>query len=115
MSVPVIDGGRVRIIFGVGNKRWPYRADGVAQLQRVATELLRLMGHLRMIHDLQEAAHHIQTLSGLIPICAWCKKIRDDDGYWGSVESYLSGHSQAKLTHGICPDCKAKALASDGA
>jgi glucose-6-phosphate-specific signal transduction histidine kinase len=54
---------------------------------------------------LQKALSEVKTLSGLIPICASCKKIRDDKGYWGAVESYISEHSDASFTHGICPDC----------
>lgn len=50
----------------------------------------------------------IQTLSGLIPICAWCKKIRDDGGYWESVEKYVGEHSRAEFSHSICPDCLKK-------
>jgi hypothetical protein len=47
----------------------------------------------------------VKSLSGLLPICASCKKIRDDKGYWDQVESYISKHSEATFTHGICPDC----------
>jgi hypothetical protein len=50
----------------------------------------------------------IKTLTGLIPICAWCKKIRDDRGYWQTVEQYIREHSQADFTHGMCPDCQKK-------
>ena len=62
----------------------------------------------KLINELQEALAEIKTLSGLIPICSWCKKIRDDKGYWNILESYLSQHSEAQFTHGICPDCLAK-------
>jgi hypothetical protein len=47
----------------------------------------------------------VKSLSGLLPICASCKKIRDDKGYWSQVESYVQKHSDATFTHGICPDC----------
>jgi PAS domain S-box-containing protein len=47
----------------------------------------------------------VQTLSGLLPICASCKKIRDDRGYWNRIETYISEHSQAEFSHGLCPDC----------
>ncbi len=57
------------------------------------------------IHDLQEALANIETLNGLIPICASCKRIRDDQGYWNQVESYVSQHSKAKFSHAMCPDC----------
>jgi PAS domain S-box-containing protein len=58
-----------------------------------------------LIKDLQDALAHVKSLSGLLPICASCKKIRDDKGYWDQVESYISKHSEATFTHGICPDC----------
>jgi len=58
-----------------------------------------------LIQDLQAALQQVRTLSGLLPICAHCKKIRDDDGYWTQIESYIRDHSQADFTHGICPDC----------
>jgi CheY-like chemotaxis protein len=61
-----------------------------------------------LIKELQEALAKIKTLSGLIPICAWCKKIRDDKGYWQAVEQYISEHSQAEFTHSICSDCQKK-------
>jgi len=47
----------------------------------------------------------VKTLSGLLPICAKCKKIRDDNGYWNQIEAFISAHSDADFTHGICPDC----------
>ncbi len=68
-------------------------------LDRQKNELLALN------KDLRESFAKIKTLSGLLPICAWCKKIRDDEGYWQSVEQYISEHTKAELTHGICPEC----------
>jgi two-component system, response regulator PdtaR len=54
---------------------------------------------------LQTALDEVKTLSGLLPICAWCKKIRDDAGYWQQIENYIKAHSDAQFTHSICPDC----------
>jgi hypothetical protein len=54
---------------------------------------------------LAEALGRVQTLRGLLPICAWCKKIRDDHGYWTQVETYVASHSHAEFTHSICPTC----------
>ena len=59
----------------------------------------------RLIAELQEAFNKIKTLRGLIPICAWCKKVRDDQGYWKQVEVYIAEHSEADFTHGICNEC----------
>ena len=57
---------------------------------------------------LRESLQQVKTLRGLLPICAACKKVRDDRGYWRQIESYLSLHTQASFTHGICPDCADK-------
>ena len=54
---------------------------------------------------MHDALANVKALSGLLPICASCKKIRDDKGYWSQVESYIQQHSEATFTHGICPDC----------
>jgi PAS domain-containing protein len=59
----------------------------------------------QLIQDLHDALANVKSLSGLLPICASCKKIRDDKGYWSQVESYVEKHSDATFTHGICPDC----------
>lgn len=56
---------------------------------------------------LAEALDRVKTLRGLLPICAWCKKIRDDNGYWTQVESYVKKNSDAEFTHCICPACSA--------
>jgi PAS domain S-box-containing protein len=61
-----------------------------------------------LVVELQEALAHVKTLSGLIPICAWCKSIRSDTGYWQNVEEYVRAHSEAKFSHGICPSCQEK-------
>ena len=55
--------------------------------------------------QLQKAVFEIKTLSGLLPICSSCKKIRDDKGYWNQIENYISKHSEAGFTHSLCPDC----------
>ncbi|MGC3991045.1 MAG: GAF domain-containing protein [Chthoniobacteraceae bacterium] len=59
----------------------------------------------QVIHELERALEQVNTLTGLLPICAWCKKIRDDSGYWGEVETYIADHSTATFSHGVCPDC----------
>ncbi len=62
----------------------------------------------KLIEELKHALAEVKTLSGLLPICASCKKIRDDSGYWNQIESYITHHSKAKFSHGICPDCARK-------
>lgn len=58
-----------------------------------------------LINKLQDALAEVKTLSGFLPICAHCKKIRDDEGYWQQVEQYVQARSDAQFSHGICPDC----------
>ncbi len=62
----------------------------------------------QVISELQTALDNIETLQGLLPICASCKKIRDDDGYWHQVEVYIRDHSEAEFSHSICPLCAKK-------
>ncbi len=62
----------------------------------------------QLIKELQDALAEIKTLKGIIPICSACKKIRDDQGYWNQLETYIRDHSDAEFTHGLCPDCAAE-------
>jgi AmiR/NasT family two-component response regulator len=78
------------------------RFEDCQQLRRLTTELKACN------EELKQALAKIKTLSGLIPICASCKKIRDDRGFWEQVEIYIEKHSNALFTHGICPDCGKK-------
>jgi hypothetical protein len=55
--------------------------------------------------ELEEVLAHVKELRGLLPICAWCKRVRDDHDYWHSVEEYISDRTDAQFSHGICPDC----------
>lgn len=59
----------------------------------------------KLIEKLQKTLDDVKTLEGLIPICSHCKKIRDDSGFWGNVEQYISKHTNVDFSHGICPDC----------
>ncbi|MCJ7540367.1 MAG: hypothetical protein MUO88_11965 [Desulfobacterales bacterium] len=62
----------------------------------------------KLIIQLQASLSEIKMLSGLLPICSSCKKIRDDKGYWNQIESYIREHSEAEFTHSICPECSKK-------
>jgi YesN/AraC family two-component response regulator len=61
-----------------------------------------------LLGELQAALKKVKLLSGFLPICASCKKIRDDSGYWQQIEGYIRDHSEAEFSHGICPDCARK-------
>jgi hypothetical protein len=60
----------------------------------------------RLIKELQEALGRVKSLSGLLPICASCRKIRDEAGAWHNLEAYIRNHTEADFSHGICPDCR---------
>ena len=57
------------------------------------------------VRELRTALDHIKTLQGILPICSFCKKIRDDHGYWAQVEAYIGRHSNAEFSHSVCPEC----------
>jgi hypothetical protein len=64
----------------------------------------------KVIIELQEALAEVKQLSGLLPLCAWCNKVRDDEGYYHDLQSYITRHSQVQFTHGICLECRTKFL-----
>ena len=75
------------------------------------TEKLKLAKEKEeIIIKLQKANEEIKTLRGIIPICSYCKKIRDDKGAWDVMEAYICKHSDAQISHGVCPDCYKKAI-----
>jgi AmiR/NasT family two-component response regulator len=84
----------------------PPRADELERAITIAVarhaDLMEL-GQLNL--ELQQALAEVKTLTGLLPICSGCKKIRDDQGYWKQVEVYIMQHTEAKFTHGLCPEC----------
>jgi PAS domain S-box-containing protein len=61
-----------------------------------------------LVAQLQQALADVKTLRGLVPICAWCRKVRNDQGYWGVIEEFLRDHSEAEISHGVCPECLEK-------
>lgn len=77
----------------------------VEHLRTVARLEVSERTQAKLIADLRAALGAVKQLTGLLPICANCKKVRDDFGYWNSVEHYISEHTDAKFSHGICPDC----------
>jgi PAS domain S-box-containing protein len=86
----------------------PFR-DGISVLFRdISKRKVAEAERERLIGELQAALAHVRTLRGLVPICAWCKRIRNDQGYWEQLELYLKSHSEADFTHGMCPDCARK-------
>ena len=87
----------------------PFDKDELLVRVKAGERIIKLETELAgKIGELQHSLDHIKTLQGLLPICMYCKKIRQDDDYWQGLESYLTENSDATLTHGICPDCYEK-------
>lgn len=126
LGVPVFEDGRVAAVLGVGNKEELYDHYDVELTQLLAGTIWSIV-HRKRVHEhlseqiaarteeleqrnreLQQALADVQTLSGIVPICSYCKKIRDDQGYWNQLESYLSERTEARFSHGICPACAQK-------
>src|SRR5262249_62284405 len=97
------DGSRIDVSITVSPiKNADGHIHGASIVLRDITERKRQeKERLRLIEELTEALKHVKTLNGLLPICASCKKIRNDGGYWEQVETYIPGRSNAELTHGI--------------
>lgn len=113
MFVPIRNGAEVRGIATIQSYTPDaYTQEDLASFQALADHCGGALERLRvqdereqLIQQLQGALAQVRTLRGLLPICAQCKKIRDDHGYWNQVEVYVRDHSHANFTHSICPDC----------
>jgi len=89
----------------------PFDWDELRARLRIGSRIVGLQQALGVrVNELQQALGSVRTLSGLLPICAYCKRIRDDQDYWKQIEHYLSEHSNARFSHGVCPDCLRKHL-----
>ncbi|MFQ5581994.1 MAG: hypothetical protein ACE5F3_05125 [Mariprofundaceae bacterium] len=80
----------------------------------IAAPICYALLHMLVRLDVQrealvKASEEIRTLEGLLPVCAGCKKVRDDDGFWHQVDAYIRQHSHAEITHSLCPDCATEA------
>ncbi len=80
----------------------------ICMIEDISNRKLAEQERERLYQQLQEAMANIKTLKGLLPTCAWCNKVRDDNGSWKKVETYIQEHSNASFTHGICPECLQK-------
>lgn len=99
--------------------------EDITELKNAEEELIQYRDHLEELveqrtaelektnSDLRKALSEVKTLRGILPICSYCKKIRDDKGYWNMLELYLLDHAGAELTHGVCPDCYKKHFEED--
>jgi PAS domain S-box-containing protein len=94
---------------------WDYMRDSKGELTGIISVISDITkrkqaekGREKILKALQEALENVKTLNGLLPICAYCKKIRDDKGYWNQIEEYIQKHSHAKFSHGLCSECSDK-------
>src|SRR5437763_1361378 len=86
----------------------PFDPDELRARVNVGVRILTLQDRLNQrVAELQQALTNVKTLHGLLPICSYCKRIRGDNQYWQQVEQYISDHSDAQFSHGICPSCYA--------
>ena len=94
------------IVKPISNKELVARVQAMERIKRAEDSLReKEQQQEKLIAKLQEALAEIKTLKGFIPICASCKKIRDDEGYWNQLEAYISKRTDAVFSHGMCPDC----------
>lgn len=84
----------------------PFDREELQARVQAGVRILTLQASLAArIREMEEALARVKTLQGLLPICSYCKRVRNDGDYWQQVESYISDHSDARFSHGICPDC----------
>jgi hypothetical protein len=112
LGIPIFDGDRIVGVTGVGNKEEPYDESDARQITLFMNSMWGIMKRRRteqeregLIVELKDALAKVKTLSGLLPICMHCKKIRDDKGYWNELETYIREHSDADFSHGLCMEC----------
>ena len=119
MFAPLVLDGKAVGLIGLANKATDFTdedariAAAFGELAAVALQNSKYLDardraeteREKVIAELEQALARVKQLSGLLPICASCKKIRDDRGYWRQIESYVRDHSEAEFSHGVCPDC----------
>jgi DNA-binding response OmpR family regulator len=122
LFAPLVIEGKTVGIMGLANKSTDFTendariAGGFGELAAIALQNSRHLDQRDMaekqnadlIRELQKALANVKQLSGLLPICSYCKKIRDDKGYWNQIEVYIDQHSEARFSHGICQECAEK-------
>jgi len=101
---PLVDRGRKEAILRV------FAARAAAEMERRRIERAREA----LLAELELALARVRTLRGLLPVCAWCRRVRDDQGYWSELEAYVQQHTDADFTHGICPQCVERVWRDEG-
>lgn len=93
---------------GVKNGAQEYLFKGETSETTIICTIRHAIERQRLLTELKEALQHVKQLQGLLPICSFCKNIRDDKGYWKEIELYITNHSEARFSHSICPPCARK-------
>lgn len=89
----------------------PFDFEELRARVQVGERVIRLQNSLtERVRELEEALGNVKLLQGLLPICLYCKKIRDDQNYWQQVDRYIGEHSEVRFSHGVCPDCYEKVV-----
>ena len=90
----------------------PFHRDELKARVGVGAQMLALQKSLaERVKELEQALSQVKQLQGMLPICSYCKKIRNDQNYWQRVEGYISDHTDVEFSHGICPDCHVQVMA----
>jgi phosphoserine phosphatase RsbU/P len=93
----------------------PFHKQELAARLSVAVRTVQMQQNLtQRVRELEQALAQVKQLTGMLPICAWCKKIRNDQNYWTRVEEYITDHSEVTFSHGICPTCLASEMVKGG-
>jgi GAF domain-containing protein len=108
MPLVTPDGHSVGALCVVDREPRTLRAEQSTALRSLARQVVQLLELRRVSAELAEALAAVRTLRGLLPICAYCKRVRDDAGYWSELEAYIRTATDSEFTHGICPACAAK-------
>jgi sigma-B regulation protein RsbU (phosphoserine phosphatase) len=89
----------------------PFKPEELRARVRAAVRIVELQQHLAdRMHALEGALAEVRQLQSLLPVCAWCKKIRDEENYWELLETYVAKRLDVRFSHGVCPDCRQKFL-----
>ena len=99
------DGFKLGTLCVIDQKPRKLNADQIQALQHLRAQVEALFSLRHTLHQLNQTLDQVKILSGLLPICSYCKKVRDEDGYWQQVESYIRNHSEADFSHGLCQEC----------
>jgi len=118
VSIEGVPIGRLCTIDRVPRELTEPQRDALNALARQVMALMEARRIAWLLHEAlaekEVAVAAVKTLQGLLPICCYCKKVRDDSAYWHTVEEYISAHAEVRFSHGICPDCKDRALRDMG-